>query len=370
MPDTETPPAEAPPDEALAESLPPPTNVIAAIARVEAEIGGIEKLTRQERQRRGMHADTGDKGVSWAYRGIDQIAQAAQPLLGRYGVVIVPTVTRHVVDEITINNNPWTDTTVFVKWKIYGPGGVTDKITSRTIGLGRDNSDKGFNKAMTNAYKNLLLRLLSIGDPKDDQDHTAYDQPDRNSAPEPPPDDPIHKLWTDLVAAIGDNEDRVEAVKQVGAAFDVKVTEGELARHASVRGEIERLVASWQPDETPDDPDEDARSDTPDDADADSEAGEPQPATEPSDAPETAAEASDPAATIDDVQFNTLIALLHEFPKARQSQVSREFKAAHGHKIEDLPADLYDYALSWLSEKVEAEPKPGPDPDQFDPAAR
>ena len=39
-----------------------------------------------------------------------------------------------------------------------------------TEGLGRDNSDKGYNKASTAAFKNLLLRLLCIGDPRDDTD--------------------------------------------------------------------------------------------------------------------------------------------------------------------------------------------------------
>jgi hypothetical protein len=153
---------------------PAPTNVIAALACVQKDIGGIEKLSQAERARRGMSvAEQG--GVKWPYRGIDQITQAAQPLFGRYGVVIVPhKIQRHVVDDIVVRDNPWTDTTVEVKWRIYGPGGYDDRITAETIGVGRDNSDKGYNKAMTGAYKNLLLRILSIGDPKDDTDQQSH----------------------------------------------------------------------------------------------------------------------------------------------------------------------------------------------------
>lgn len=170
-----------------------PANVIAALARVELEIGGIAKMTKADRQRAGMAVDTSDRGVTWAYRGIDQIAAAAQPLLGKYGVVIVPNVVRHVVDDLPgygTGNSKWTDTTVEVRWTIYGPGGVTDRIRAFTVGLGRDNSDKGYNKAMTVAYKNLLLRLLSIGDPVDDVDHTNT-QPDVRPA-EP---DPVLIAW-------------------------------------------------------------------------------------------------------------------------------------------------------------------------------
>lgn len=138
-------------------------NVIAALAAVQAEIGGIEK-------KRG-----GEGGISYPYRGIDAIAAAAQPLLGKAGVVIVPTEAKIVsVDQLTVNGKPWTDTFVNVRWTVYGPGGVEDCIDAETQGIGRDNSDKGYNKAATQAFKNLLLRLLCIGDPQDDADRPEH----------------------------------------------------------------------------------------------------------------------------------------------------------------------------------------------------
>ena len=136
-----------------------PRNVIEALARVQAEIGGIAKVDSDK--------------LKYKIRGIDQICAAAQPLLGRYGVVIVPTVLDQTVLSIVVNGNPWTDTEVIVRWRLFGPGGVNDMIESETRGLGRDSSDKGINKAMTGAFKNLLLRVLCIGDPADDTDgHT------------------------------------------------------------------------------------------------------------------------------------------------------------------------------------------------------
>jgi hypothetical protein len=142
--------------------------VAAALAAVMGELGGIEKLTPEERRRRGL--SSGEKGVTYAYRGIDQIAAAAQPLLAKHGVILVPEVVDIQVEKITVNNNPWTDTMLTVRWTIAGPG---EALHACTAGLGRDNSDKGVNKAMTGAFKNLLLRLLCIGDPDDDTDgHT------------------------------------------------------------------------------------------------------------------------------------------------------------------------------------------------------
>jgi hypothetical protein len=156
------------------------TNVVEALAAVQAEIGGIAKRTSAERGR-----SSGDAGVSYAYRGIDEIAAAAQPLLGKHGIVIVPSVVSRDTTEIVVNNKPWTDTIVLVEWGIYGPNGSS--ITARTEGWGRDNSDKGINKAMTGAYKNLLLRLLTIGDPGDDTDGATHE---RDSRRRPPVDDP------------------------------------------------------------------------------------------------------------------------------------------------------------------------------------
>lgn len=162
--------------EAPEPELPPPTNVIQAIARVTAEIGGIRKLTPTQRAQRGMSGGD-EKGVTWAYRGIDQIAQAAQPLFGRYGIVVKPHVLAHEAPKILKGQNATMETTswyrqqVTVEWTVYGPGGVTDFIQCETVGIGDDNSDKGMNKAMTAAFKNLLLRLLCIGDPADDTDN-------------------------------------------------------------------------------------------------------------------------------------------------------------------------------------------------------
>ena len=165
---TDTPAPTEVPDRPL------PTTVIGAIAAVMAEIGGIPKLSPEQRKHLGLSG--GDaSGITYAYRGIDQLAQKAQPLFGTYGVVIVPNIIDQRIEHIAVRNNPWTDTFLEVEWTIYGPGGADDKIVSITTGQGRDNSDKGINKALTGAFKNLLLRILCIGDPQDDPDNERHE---------------------------------------------------------------------------------------------------------------------------------------------------------------------------------------------------
>lgn len=164
----------------------PPRNVIEALAQVQERIGGIAKLTPEQRKRMGLSGGSDDgRGIKYAYRGIDQITAAAQPLFGELGVVIVPhkELDRTVVD-IVVANSPWTNHFITVLWRIYGPGGLEDFIEAETTGEGRDNSDKGTNKAFTGAHKNLVLKLLSIGDPSEDPDNERHDNDPRSNIDE------------------------------------------------------------------------------------------------------------------------------------------------------------------------------------------
>ena len=234
-------------------------NVISALAAVQAELGGIQKLTPEQRRKQGA-AGGDERGVTYAYRGIDQIAAAAQPLFGKHGVVIVPSRIDSQVVEVTLNGRPWSDRTVLVHWTIYGPGGVTDMITAQTEGIGRDNSDKGANKALTGAYKNLLTRLLTVGDPADDTDghtHEADPTPVRPSQPAPPQlPSPIGDLIERLKLA---GPDRQQFAKAFCEEHGGKLTGRWLDAHPAVVDEL----TGWLDAGAPLDPDPVPVDDTP-----------------------------------------------------------------------------------------------------------
>ena len=143
--------------------MPEHANVIEALAAISAELPAIAKVP---------HPSESGKGITYAYRGIEEITAHAQQLFAKHGVVVVPQVHHREVKDIIVNGNPWTDTFLEVYWSIYGSGGVEDVVQAATFGQGRDNSDKGTNKAMTQAFKYLLLDMLMISDPSDDNDGT------------------------------------------------------------------------------------------------------------------------------------------------------------------------------------------------------
>lgn len=159
-------PTKEPTPETPPEPIPPAKNVVEALSRVMADLPGIGRTDRSEQ--------------GYQYRGIEAITRHAQGLFAKHGVVTVPRVARRTVKDFTINNRPWTEDELWVHYRFYGPAGTEDFIeVGPLVGLGRDNSDKGANKAMTQAYKYALVQVLCIGDGKDDVDAEPAREADR-----------------------------------------------------------------------------------------------------------------------------------------------------------------------------------------------
>lgn len=226
-----------------------PANVIQALARVIGELPGIEKLTPLQRAQRGMMAAPETGAPKYAYRGIDQLAGAAQPLLAKYGVVIVPIDTRYeyveFIRKTDRGESVWSDWRATVRWAIYGPGGVEDVISAETVGNGHDNSDKGANKAQTGAFKNLLLRLLCIGDPADDPDGERHDRDDvRDNAPprDPSGKTPVQLTFEHVVEFGTKHEDLAPSLKKWASAQGKKLSEAAFAEDENYRIGVEATM--------------------------------------------------------------------------------------------------------------------------------
>lgn len=181
--------AQAHADEADAGNEPPAPNVIVALTRVMRDLPGIG---------RDLESDAG-----YQYRGIEQITRHAQALFARHGVVFVPSVEHRDEIALTINNRPWTEQRAVISYTVYGPGGPDDKIlVGPLIAQGRDNSDKGMNKCMTQAFKYALLQTLCIGDAKDDADAGPANEADAPREADP------------LLVARRDTSARIKALGQ------------------------------------------------------------------------------------------------------------------------------------------------------------
>ena len=140
-------------------------NVIEALTRVVRDLPAIGKEQQASSQQGG-----------YSYRGIEQITGHTQRLFAQHGIVFTPRVVHYETRDLLVNSKPWTDTITLVEYDVYGPGGIEDKITiGPLLSIGRDNSDKGATKCLTQAFKYALLQALCISDAKDDADGTTHE---------------------------------------------------------------------------------------------------------------------------------------------------------------------------------------------------
>lgn len=119
-----------------------------ALARALAELPSVGKTQRNAQQ-------------GYNFRGIEDIVNAVNPVLGRHGLVILPDVLERIGEERTTKSGgAWYTVHVHVRYTLVGPAG--DTLTCSAWGEGVDNGDKATNKAMTTAFKNMLTQVFAI----------------------------------------------------------------------------------------------------------------------------------------------------------------------------------------------------------------
>lgn len=123
-----------------------------------------------------------NKSQSYNFRGIDQVVNAVGPIFRKHKIIPIPHKTvAEYRDVMTSTGKPSREVTVTVTYRFYGPAG--DHIEAEVPGESMDSGDKGAAKAMSVAYRILLLQSLII--PTDDRDP---DQDSYERAAAAPPD--------------------------------------------------------------------------------------------------------------------------------------------------------------------------------------
>lgn len=109
-------------------------------------------------------------GERFHFRGVDDVMQAVGPALRRHGVIFAPSRVVSVEHERyqTAKGSPMDGVTVVVEYTITGPAG--DTMAAAAAGQASDSGDKAVPKAMSVAYRTVLLQALCIptGDPDPD----------------------------------------------------------------------------------------------------------------------------------------------------------------------------------------------------------
>lgn len=103
-----------------------------ALAAITGEIGAITKDKRCE------------YGAHFNYRGIDDVYNALNPLLGKYGVFVLPRALEHEAQRRATKNGSAEHVTVRMCYRFCQEDGSF--VECETIGEAMDSGDKATNK--------------------------------------------------------------------------------------------------------------------------------------------------------------------------------------------------------------------------------
>lgn len=168
--------------------------IFSLMGKIMAEISPVSKDRKNIQQ-------------NYSFRGIDDMYNAVQPILAKYGVFCMPSYSTPVITERkSKNGGAIFDCSVTGVFTFYAPDGSS---VSTTVPNGAmDSGDKAVSKALSGAYKYALMQVFCIptDEPKDSENDThevryEYDpQPPVQKAAKPEPK-PALKLPDDLDAS-------------------------------------------------------------------------------------------------------------------------------------------------------------------------
>lgn len=141
------------PDPPAAPTEPPASNVIEALARVIGDVGIVAK----NKESAGTQ--------KYKYRGIEDVLNALSAPLAKHRVVIIPRIIEESREPIQKGSSDnWHRTKITVLYDFYGPGGVTDTLPNppRIVVDADDNSDKGYGKTLSYAFKAMALQVFAM----------------------------------------------------------------------------------------------------------------------------------------------------------------------------------------------------------------
>ena len=125
------------------------TGIYAAMAAVMADMNAIGKDKKCQ------------QGASFNYRGIDDVYNAINPLLGKHKIFVLPRAEERTTESRTTRNGANMEiVTVRMRYTFAHEDGSS--VECCTIGEAMDSGDKATNKAMAIAHKYAILQTFCI----------------------------------------------------------------------------------------------------------------------------------------------------------------------------------------------------------------
>jgi hypothetical protein len=146
----------------------------------------------------------GDRNThqNFSFRGVDAVVNAVGPLLRKHGLIVAPIETVITLTEIsTGQGKPMTQASVVVTY--LWSAGDNSHLKVQVAGESFDAGDKATPKAMSVAYRTMMLQTLCLPTDEPDPDSHTYTrdpQPVVESKPKPSP--MVKRMW----ALIGEHK--------------------------------------------------------------------------------------------------------------------------------------------------------------------
>lgn len=126
-----------------------PRGIYKAMAKIAAEIGSIGK------DKKCQH------GATFSYRGIDDVYNALNPIMGKHGVFVLPIAHERTTEARTSKNGAAMEiVTMRMEYRFCHEDG--SEVSCMTVGQAMDSGDKATNKAMAIAHKYAILQTFCI----------------------------------------------------------------------------------------------------------------------------------------------------------------------------------------------------------------
>lgn len=147
----------------------PTMTVIQALSAVMDDVRKVAKRERNQQQ-------------NFNFRGVDAVMNAVGPVFRKHGVVAMPgkILAERIEAFETGKGSKMYRAVVTVQYRFYGPAG--DSLDAEMVGEASDSLDKATSKAMSVAYRTLLIQGLTL--PTGDPDPDSFSPP-ANAKPQP-----------------------------------------------------------------------------------------------------------------------------------------------------------------------------------------
>ena len=140
-----------------------PPAIYASLAAVSQEVGAVKKTGWNTNQ-------------NFAFRGIDAVVNAVQPVLVKHGVIVYPTVkSARYEDVLTSQSKRSTACRVRVTYTFVDSSDGSS-VMAKVVGEAWDTSDKATTKAMSVAFRTALLQTLCLPTDEPDPDSFSYEK--------------------------------------------------------------------------------------------------------------------------------------------------------------------------------------------------